>query len=154
MPLNAIANTLTHIIANQNSRWQCALEDTPHEVLVLEPGGDCHSILDIARHLVGLRRFILMLMNAPHGGLPAREDLNTLDDLLAALRKSDTMLLEAVAAHDESDWLHIPATPREGPWGDECTLSRIAHPINDFTNHLGAIRAIRRINGSPAERSQ
>ena len=65
-----------------------------------------------------------------------------------------SLLREAIETHDPEDWYTVPATPREGRWGEEPTIMRFVRPFNDFTNHLGSIRAIRRILGHPNERTQ
>jgi alpha-amylase/alpha-mannosidase (GH57 family) len=70
------------------------------------------------------------------------------------LDASTDVISEAIRTHDPEDWMRTPRVPREGMWGDEPTLFRFVRPLNDVTNHLGAIRALRRIDGNPADRTQ
>ena len=60
----------------------------------------------------------------------------------------------AVGAYPADDWFRAPEMKRGGLWGEEPMIHRYLRPFNDFTNHLGAIRAIRRMHGCPAERTQ
>ena len=55
----------------------------------------------------------------------------------------------------EGDWLRVLSPPPlEEKWPTEAQLARMGKPFNDFTNHIGSIRAIRRILGCPIESTQ
>ena len=155
MTIHPMSQTLLTVLDNQHCRIEAALEGVTDEVFQVEPGGDCHSILGVGRHLVQLRRFQLLLLGSPLASRVADpESVGSLAELIATLDASEALLREAITAHDPDDWLADPLETREGPWGDEPTLHRFVRPLNDLTNHLGAIRAIRRMHGSPAERTQ
>ncbi len=150
MSQGSIAVGLLAILDNQASRTAHALADLPQAVFTAAPGGDCHSIAQIGRHLVELRCFQLRLLgvgDCDPGALPAADDAAA---LLKQLEPLTQRVRAAVREHDGADWTQPPASPRPGPWGDEPTLQRVVRPLNDFTTHLGAIRAIRRMLGHPA----
>lgn len=152
---NAVARTLGSILDNQIVRAHAALEDLPADVFTREAGGDCHSIRDIGRHLITLQRFDLVLLGSP---LAERiidpETVETVDQLREALDNGARLVRQAIEAHDPDDWFATPDPPREGKWGELPTIERFIKPFNDFTNHLGGIRALRRQFGCGAERTQ
>ena len=154
MPTEAIRDALLAVLDNQATRTEAAFEDLSEEVFRARPGGTCNSILEITRHLVGLRIFQQRLLGHAQAGETEPKSLDSQAGLLEALGHEHARLREAVAGHPADDWCTRPAAPREGPWGDEPTLNRVVRPLNDFANHLGAVRAIRRIMDSPAERTQ
>ena len=82
------------------------------------------------------------------------EMVETRDELIEQLDQAGELHRQAITEHDPEDWYRQPSSPRSGPWGDQPTLVRFARPFNDFTNHLGSIRAIRRLNGNSADRTQ
>lgn len=150
-----INQTLLELLANQVSRTTAAFADMRDETFTAAPGGDCKSIADITAHLIVLRGFQLKLMeSALAEQMPDASSLSSLEDHLAALDAATQLVRSAIAAHEPTDWMLTPQPPREGMWGDEPTLARLVRPFNDFTNHLGGIRAIRRIFGDPAQQTQ
>ncbi len=150
MPPNAIAVALVAILDNQASRTRHALADMPGDVFTAAPGGDCHAIAQIGRHLVELRCFQLRLLGVADCDAAALPDASDARTLLAQLDPLTQRVRTAIEMHDQKDWTTPPPAPRSGPWADEPTLRRLVRPLNDFTNHLGAIRAIRRMLGHPA----
>ncbi|MCG3178073.1 MAG: hypothetical protein BIFFINMI_00396 [Phycisphaerae bacterium] len=140
---------------NQAARTRHALADLPQAIYEAAPGGDCNSIRKIGEHLLKLRQFQLKLLESPLAAdVPPLDEAATPARLTAALDKGEALVREAIAGHDPADWHRTPPAPREGPWGGEPTIRRLIRPLNDFTNHIGGIRAIRRILGSPAEKTQ
>jgi len=155
MATHPASQVLLAVLENQVSRTDAAFEGVTDEVLTKEPGGDCNSILRIGRHLIGLRRFQLSLLGSADASKVADpKSVGNLEQLLPALRRSTALVGDAIRAHDPDDWFARPDVPREGPWGDEPTIHRFIRPLNDFTNHLGAVRAIRRMFDCAAERTQ
>jgi hypothetical protein len=150
----SINRALLEVLENQITRTDAAFEDLPDPIFRAEPGGDCNSILAIGRHLVGLRLFQLRLLEVEANQEIDPKTISTLPDLLSELQRLAEQVRAAVRDHDPQDWFAAPEAPRPGPWGDEPTIARFVRPLNDFTNHLGAVRAIRRSMGSPAERVQ
>jgi hypothetical protein len=150
-----INRTLLTLLENQVRRTEAALEDLDESIFDRTPGGDCKTICQIGQHLVMLRRFQLSLLQSPLvDRIPDPDSISSLGQLRSALAEAAGALHEAITEHDPEDWYARPDTPREGLWGDEPTLHRLSRPFNDFVNHLGAIRAIRRILGNGAERTQ
>jgi hypothetical protein len=146
---------LLAVMENQINRTEAAFDGLTDELLTKEPGGDCNSILRIGRHLVGLRQFQLSLLGSDDGSKVADpKSIGSLAQLLPALDQSTALVRDAIRAHDPDDWFARPDVPRGGPWGDEPTIHRLVRPLNDFTNHLGAVRAIRRMFDCAAERTQ
>lgn len=155
--INPINQTLLTILDNQIARTDATFQGLRDDVFAAEPGGDCNSILDIGRHLLGLRRFGLSLLQSPfQEQIDDPDSVVDLNDLLTKLASATDLLAKAITDHDPEDWYKQPPVeePRPGMWGDEATILRLVRPLNDFTNHLGAIRAIRRIQNNPAERTQ
>lgn len=147
--------TLLTLLENQVTRTAAALEGLDEETYQAEPGNDCNSIRKIGEHLLKLRRFQLTLMESPLAAdAPPPEQAATVTGLAEALVEATDLVRRAIQKHDPDDWFAVPATPREGPWGDLPTLVRLSRPFNDFTNHLGAVRAIRRIRGCGAKQTQ
>ena len=155
--LHPINQTLLAVVDNQIVRTDAALEDLRDDVSRFEPGGDCHSIIGIGRHLLMLRRFQMILLQSPLADRVDDPDtVDGIDELKSKLATATDLLRTAISEHDPEDWQADPSAgaPRPGPWSDEPTLQRFVRPLNDFANHLGAIRAIRRSQGNPAERTQ
>ncbi len=153
--LHPINRTLLSVLGNQIARTAAAFEGLRDDVFVAEPGGECNSIQRIGRHLINLRKFQLMLLESNQAAkVSAPESVSSIDELLRLLDSATALLRQAIAEHDPNDWYAVPSTPREGKWGDEPTIMRLVRPLNDFTNHLGAARAIRRVMGNGAERTQ
>jgi hypothetical protein len=150
MSQDSIAVGLLAILDNQASRTGHALADVPTDVFTTEAGGGCHSIAQIGRHLVELRCFQLRLLGIDGYDPNAFPQAADAAALLALLDRLTQRVRAAIRDHAAADWMQAPASPRPGPWGDEPTLQRVVRPLNDFTSHLGAIRAIRRILGHPA----
>jgi hypothetical protein len=152
---NQINRTLLTILENQAARTQCAFEGLSEQVFEASPGGDCNAISQIGQHLLVLRRFQLTLLESPSAAQVAEpESVDSLDDLVGQLEAATHLVRQAIEVHDADDWYRVPDSPREGPWGEEPTLARLTRPLNDFTNHLGAVRTIRRSLGNPADRTQ
>ncbi len=152
MATDSIADALLAILDNQIRRTAAALADLPDGVYAADPGGDCNSIAAIGAHLVMLRKFQLSLLGSDKAAQVATDPMpTTATELTERLAVGADLVRQAIVQHDRADWLVPPTEPRDGPWADEPTLQRLVRPINDFTNHLGAIRAIRRILGCPAE---
>jgi len=150
-----INRSLLTLLENQVARTGAAFEDLDEPTFAAEPGADCNSIQRIGRHLLLLRRFQISMLESPLADevdLPERDE--SLDGLRRTLDEAAGLLRHAIVDHDPDDWYTVPDPAREGRWGDEATLLRFVRPFNDFTNHLGAIRAIRRILGKPNERTQ
>ena len=155
MATHPASQVLLAVLENQVHRTDAAFDGLTDEVLTKEPGGDCNSILRIGRHLIGLRRFQLSLMGSADASKVADpKSIDNLGQLLPALHQSAALVRDAIGAHDADDWFAQPDAPREGPWGDEPTIHRLVRPLNDFTTHLGAVRAIRRMFDCSAERTQ
>ncbi len=149
-----ISQTLLELLTNQSNRTRFALEGLAPEVFSADPGGGCHSIQQIGEHLVGLRGFQLMLLGSGLAKDMPEKAVASVDDLRSKLDQATDLVRRAIQEHDPDDWHAKPTEPREGPWAELPTLIRVIRPINDFTNHLGAIRAIRRILGNSAEQTQ
>ena len=151
-----ISQTLLAIVANQVARTDAVFEDLSAEVFKAEPGGSCNSVQRICEHLVQLRLFQLMLLGTGTGERPQRPTVASIEEAKAALQRQTNKVREAISTHDPDDWFTPPPAgqPRPGPWGDEATIHRVARPLNDFTNHIGAIRAIRAMLNAPAETTQ
>ncbi len=156
-----INQTLLHLLDNQQDRTRFALEDLTPEAFTRapgppgSPGGDCHSIQQIGKHLIVLRGFQLMLLGSQLAKDMPETAAASLEELTTKLEKATALVRRAIEEHDPDDWHAQPTEPRDdGPWNDLPTLLRVIRPINDFTNHLGAIRALRRIFGNPAEQTQ
>jgi hypothetical protein len=151
-PMNRV---LLSVLDNQAARTAAAFEGLREDVFSREPGGDCNSILKIGRHLVNLRRFQLVLMESPLAGkVNAADGITTIEQLLSSLKDATELVRQAISQYDAAQWYAVPPRPREGKWGDEPTMLRLVRPLNDFTNHLGAVRAIRRMLGNACERTQ
>ena len=151
--IHPINQTLLVLLDNQVARTAAAFEGLTEGDLDAHAGGDCHTIRQIATHLLGLRKFQLSLLNSPLAAeAPAAPA--ELPALLAALARAAELVRRELTEHDANDWLADPTGDRPGPWADEPTLTRVIRPLNDFTNHLGAIRALRRIRANPAPRTQ
>ena len=147
--------TLQRVLANQRARLHAALDGVRTDDFTREPGGDCNSIARIGAHLIVLVRFQLMLLESPRAETVATDDPPTdVAALRATLDRALDELDAAVGEHDPEDWERVPDVPRDGKWGDEATLERVVRPMNDFTNHLGGIRAIRRLFGDDIARVQ
>ena len=143
------------LLDNQEARTAAALEGLKEEVFDVPPGGDCHTIRQVAQHLLELRKFQLTLLNSTLAAKVAEPSaVTSLATAEKQLEEAAKLVRQAIQAHNPEDWFAVPAKPREGPWGGEATLSRVMRPINDFTNHLGSIRAVRRILGNPTARTQ
>lgn len=146
---------LLAILANQEERTDACLEGISEDILDQVPGGDCQSIRGILNHLLELRSFQLSLLQSPlQDKMPNLDKSASLKEFTQALTQATELVRTAVQSHDPKDWFVTPPTPRPGPWGTDPTLIRFSRPLNDFTNHLGAIRAIRRMYGNPAARTQ
>ncbi len=155
--LHPINRTLLTVLANQIVRTEVAFEDLRDDVFRAEPGRDCNSILGIGRHLLAIRRFQMMMLQSPQAErVDDPEGVEGIDDILAKLASAADLLRQAIGQHDPEDWYAapLPDKPRVGHWPDDPTIERFVRPLNDFTNHLGAIRAIRRTLGNPIERTQ
>jgi hypothetical protein len=152
---NPIARVLRTVLANQISRTEAVLEDLDEDTFARESGADCNSIRDIGCHLIKLRRFQLHILESPQvAEIDVPDALASVAALREQLDAAAAMVDDAIAQHDVDDWYAAPSTPREGPWGDEPTIDRFVRPLNDFTNHLGSMRALRRLAGAPADRTQ
>lgn len=155
--IHPINQTLLTIIDNQIDRTNATFVGLHSGVFTIEPGGDCNSILNITRHLINLRRFGLVILNSTlQSQVDDTESVSTLSILLSSLATATDLVKKAIADHDPQDWYKNPPVdkPRPGKWGDEATIFRFVRPLNDFTNHLGAIRTIRTIQNNPADRTQ
>jgi hypothetical protein len=150
-----INQTLLTLLDNQIARTTAAFEDMREETFTAVPGGDCKSIADITSHLFKLRSFQLKLIESSRiEQMPDASAFKSISDHLAALDCAAQLIRDAITEHDPDDWTNTPNPPREGMWGDLPNLTRLTRPFNDFTNHLGSIRAIRRILGDPAQQTQ
>ncbi len=153
--INPIAQTLVTLLENQDRRTEFAFKDLPEEAYRVEPGHDCNSIERIGEHLVRLRQFQLMLLESPLAQqVPSISSADNMAELLPALAEASDLVRQAIETHDPVDWYRVPDPPRDGTWGEDPTLLRLARPFNDYTNHLGAVRAIRRILGHGVEQTQ
>jgi len=149
-----INQTLLDLMDNQVARTKYALAGIKPEVFTQDPGNSCNSIQKIGEHLIMLRAFQLMLMGSDLAKQMPAGEAKTPEDLVSKLDTATALFRRAIDKHDPADWHATPPAGREGPWADEPTLLRLVRPINDFTNHLGAVRAIRRILGDPVEQTQ
>lgn len=149
-----INQTLLHLLDNQVSRTFFAFEGLDAGVFTLDPGSDCNSIQKIGEHLIVLRGFQLMLLGSELAKEMPEKSAASLEELLSKLDAATGLVRRAIESHDPEDWYSEPTEPREGPWPELPTLLRIVRPLNDFTNHLGGIRALRRLHGNPAEQTQ
>lgn len=152
--MNPINQTLLHMLDNQISRTRCALEGLSEDVFNRDPGGGCHSIRQIGEHLIALRAFQLLLLQSDLAGQMPTHEVKQMDELVSKLEAATALVRQAIASHDPEDWHAEPTEQREGPWAELPTLLRVVRPINDFTNHLGAIRVLRRVFGNPADQTQ
>jgi len=155
MDLDTNATALVCVLKNQTERMHAALEELPQEAFDAEQPNGCNSIRAIGAHLIMLCRFQLVILESDRAANIPDDNTGTTPELLrAALADAHELIRQAIVEHDASDWMTTPATPREGKWGDEATMLRFVRPFNDFVNHLGAIRAIRRTMGVPNDRTQ
>jgi DinB superfamily len=155
MKAHPINQTLLHLLDNQADRTHWALEGLDSPIFTRDPDGDCHSIQQIGEHLIELRGFQLMLLGSDLAKDMPEGSVASVDELTTKLETATALLVRAIESHDPDDWHAQPTEPRDdGPWNDQPTLIRVIRPINDFTNHLGAIRALRRVFGNPAEQTQ
>lgn len=151
----SINQTLLTLLDNQVERTRAVFEEFDESLWTKNPGGDCNTICDISRHLVALRHFQLQLLDSPLADrTPDPNSIEEPRELLTVLERTGEMLAEAIREHDEDDWYTTPDQPRSGPWGELPTIMRFIRPFNDYVNHLGAIRAIRRMHSNPAPRTQ
>ena len=153
--IHPINQSLLTVLENQVARTVAAFEAMDDSLFSAAPGRDCNSIRQIGEHLLYLRRFQLKLLESPLAGQVAdQHSVVSVADLVAKLAPAAQLVAHAITEHDEQDWYRRPKTPRPAPWGDDPTIIRFTRPLNDFTNHLGAIRAIRRMLGDPAPQTQ
>ncbi len=153
--MHPINQTLLIVLDNQIARTRAAFDGMDEAAFDAEPGRDCNSIRRIGRHLVALRRFQMELLSCPGAErIDVPERVVSVEDLLARLDGATSHVRSAIAEHDPDDWYAVPDAPRAGKWGDEPTILRFVRPLNDFTNHLGAVRTIRRLCGNPVDRTQ
>ncbi|MHC4989834.1 MAG: DinB family protein [Planctomycetota bacterium] len=153
--MDPTARALLVLLDNQEARTAAALEGLDASLVDTGPGGDCHGIRDIVRHLVALRRFQLTLLESPRAeSVRDVGEAASFEELVDVLHDSTRLVRVAIEEHDPEDWYAHPDPPREGKWGDEPTIVRFGRPFNDLVNHLGSIRTIRRMHGNPAERTQ
>jgi DinB superfamily len=151
---HSINQTLLDLLQNQIDRTRFALLDLDPDVFTRDPGGGCNSIRNIGKHLVMLRGFQLLLMQSDLRNDMPDDQIGTVDELVRKLDAATALVRQAIESHDPADWHAEPTEPREGPWAELPTLIRLVRPMNDFTNHLGGIRTIRRIMGNPADKTQ
>ncbi len=152
--LHPINHTLLDLLQNQQDRTRYALEDLNPDVFNRDPGNDCNSIRLIGEHLIALRAFQLLLLQSDLAKQMPSHDVVTVDELVQKLDQATALVKQAIETHDPDDWHAEPTDQREGPWADLPTLLRLVRPINDFTNHLGSIRTLRRMFGDPVEQTQ
>jgi hypothetical protein len=152
--VHPINQTLLLLLDNQASRTYFAFEGLDAGLFTLDPGAGCNSIQKIGEHLIGLRGFQLLLLGSELAKDMPEKSAASLEELLSKLDAATALVRRAIESHDPEDWHADPTGPREGPWAELPTLLRFVRPMNDFTNHLGAIRALRRIHGNPAEKTQ
>ena len=151
----AATDVILALLDNQVNRTVAAFEGLSDAELGFFGGGDCQSIRGIAAHLLELREFQLFLLESPlAGSLPKLGAEADLAAIMKALGEAERLVRKAVIEHDPTDWFTPPTSPRTGPWSQEPTIVRVIRPMNDFTNHLGAVRAMRRMAGNPAARTQ
>jgi hypothetical protein len=149
------ARTLVTILDNQQHRTAAAFEELPETLFSMEPGGDCNTIRDIGLHLLALRKFQLAILGSAEAtDIDDKSIPDSIGQLLGRLVDASGVVREAILAHDDDDWYCVPETPRKGMWGDEPTINRFSRPFNDYVNHLGSIRTIRRIAGHGVQRTQ
>ena len=150
------AQTLSVLLDNQRSRTRHALMDLPQDVFTKDPGNGCNCIRDICAHMVRLHAFQMMLIGSPFADeAPSKDGIETVEDALDRLEKGSALLERAIGDVPEGDWLRVLSPPPlEEKWPTEAQLARMGKPFNDFTNHIGSIRAIRRILGCPIESTQ
>lgn len=154
LKVHPINQTLLHLLDNQASRTYFAFEGLDAGVFTLDPGSGCNSIRKIGEHLIGLRGFQLMLLGSEFAKKMPEKSAASPEELLSKLDAATALVRRAIESHDPEDWHSAPTEPREGPWVELPTLLRFIKPFNDFTNHLGGIRALRRVHGNPAEKTQ
>lgn len=153
--LHPINRTLITVLDNQRRRTAFAFEALPEAVYDAEPGGGCNTIRRIGEHLIRLRQFQLLLLESPLAEqVPSVDAGETVGQLVEALGKGAELVRRAIEQHDPEDWYVVPDPPREGRWGEDATIERFIRPFNDFTNHLGSVRSIRRMLGAGAEQTQ
>lgn len=147
------AATMQALLNNQADRTRAALDGMDDALLDRDPGGGCMTIRENLRHMVNLIAMQLSMMDQPADAVWAASESRTVADYTRALEQGIKALGEAFARHDPEDWFARPATPRDGYWGDEPTLHRLSRPFNDYVNHLGAIRIVRKQFASPATKT-
>ena len=147
-----INQVLVTILENQEARTEAALNGVRDDVFTAEPGEDVRATLEIGRHLLGLRKMQLMMLESQlEAEMPDTESITSAEDLLQRLESAGKLLKQAVLDYNPEDWLSTPKQPRRGPWGDLPTVVRLTRPLNDFASHLGSIRTIRRSMANPVE---
>ncbi len=152
--IHPINQTLLHLLDNQISRSRYAIDGLNEEVFNRNPGNGCNSIRLIGEHLIALRAFQLLLLQSDLAKQLPSTDVESVDELVKKLDQATALVKQAIESHDPDDWHAAPTEQREGPWADLPTLLRLVRPINDFTNHLGSIRTLRRMFGDPVEQTQ
>ena len=150
------AQTLAVLLDNQRSRTRHALAGLPEELFTKDPGGGCNPVRDICAHMVRLHAFQMMLIGSRFADeAPSMDGIESVDDALDRLAKGSELLERAIGDVPEGDWLRVLSPPPlEEKWPTEAQLARLSKPFNDYTNHLGSIRSIRRLLSSPAETTQ
>ena len=150
------AQTLAVLLDNQRSRTRHALAALPPELFTRDPGGEANTIRTICEHMIRLHTFQMMLIGSPLAdGAPSNEGVITVDEAIGRLMEGSERLERAIDDVPEEDWLRtFSPPPMKDKWPNDPQLVRLARPFNDYSNHLGAIRAIRRVFGSPAETTQ
>ena len=150
------AQTLSILLENQRSRTRHALTGLSSELYTKDPGEGVNTIRAVCEHMIMLHRFQMMLIGSPLAdGAPESEGVVTVDDAIGRLMEGSERLERAIDDVPEEHWLQVfSPPPMEEKWPNDPQLVRLSRPFNDYSNHLGSIRTIRRLLGSPAETTQ
>lgn len=150
------AQTLSILLENQRTRTRHALSGLPAELFTKDPGDGVNTIRAICEHMISLHRFQMMLIGSPLANdAPQSDGVVTVDDAIGRLMEGSERLERAIDDMPEEHWLEVfSPPPMEKKWPNDPQLVRLSRPFNDYSNHLGSIRTIRRLFGSPAEMTQ
>ncbi len=144
-----MARVLLAIVDNQRARTGAALRGLREDVFKAEPADGGRSIREIGRHLFALRRMQLnVLKRRSVEELLQLDPVTSVSDLRRKLSAAAKAVRDTIAEQTCSDLLTPYPRGRTSRPG-ETKLDRLAVRLNDFTNHIGAIRAMRRVLGNP-----
>ena len=140
-----MTQVLLAIVDNQSARTAAALKGLREDMFAAATPDGGRSIRETGRHLFALRRMQLKALRpAALARLPHLDPVASVADLESKLDATAQLVREAIAASADRDLLAPCAGHRA-----ETRLDRLVVRLNDYTNHLGDIRTLRRLMGNP-----